>query len=241
MDMKKILQALDTASTKPVEGASDMSKFMSIVTEGANPHKVSLPVQMAMQHYSQPVEKKQPKTSVIGKYFAEAEEAINAKQEEKKTHLRQYASMIAERVRLKESKNRSKQINEANELVTVDNPTDEITVDVPLLIRLLEYAREDAKTDMDLHNVAENLIKLSASGQTLTMANYESIIPSDDVEAELDERSVSQAQAHMMAAAAHNPEFAKKVNIKPSVAKEFNRADKGKNVKSLPQRVQKNK
>ena len=54
---------------------------------------------------------------------------------------------------------------------------------------------------------------------------------------ELDERSVSQAQAHMMAAAAHNPEFAKKVKIKPSVAKEFNRADKGKNIKSLPQRV----
>jgi hypothetical protein len=31
------------------------------------------------------------------------------------------------------------------------NPKDTITVDVPLFIRLLEYAREDAKTDMDLH------------------------------------------------------------------------------------------
>lgn len=56
-------------------------------------------------------------------------------------------------------------------------------------------------------------------------------------EAELEERSVSQAQAHIMAAAAHNPEFAKKAKIKQSVAKEFNRADKGKNIKSLPQRV----
>ena len=56
-------------------------------------------------------------------------------------------------------------------------------------------------------------------------------------EAELEERSVSQAQAHLMAAAAHNPEFAKKVKMKQSVAKEFNRADKGKNIKSLPQRV----
>ena len=238
MDMKKILQAMDGVSTKPVEGASDMSKFMSIVTEGANPHKVALPVQMAMQHYSKPVEKKQPKTSMIGKYFAEAEEAINAKQEEKKTHLRQYASMIAERVRLKESKSVKKQVNEENEIVPVENPTDEITVDVPLLIRLLEYAREDAQTDMDLHNVAENLISLSAEGRTLSMADYDSIINS---EAELDERSVSQAQAHMMAAAAHNPAFAKKVKINPSVAKEFNRADKGKNIKGLPQRVQKNK
>jgi hypothetical protein len=238
MDMKKILQAMDGVSTKPVEGASDMSKFMSIVTEGANPHKVALPVQMAMQHYSKPVGKKQPKTSMIGKYFAEAEEAINAKQEEKKTHLRQYASMIAERVRLKESKSVKKQVNEENEIVPVENPTDEITVDVPLLIRLLEYAREDAQTDMDLHNVAENLISLSAEGRTLSMADYDSIINS---EAELDERSVSQAQAHMMAAAAHNPAFAKKVKINPSVAKEFNRADKGKNIKGLPQRVQKNK
>jgi len=30
------------------------------------------------------------------------------------------------------------------------NPQDKITVDVPLFIRLLEYAREDAKTDIDL-------------------------------------------------------------------------------------------
>lgn len=60
-------------------------------------------------------------------------------------------------------------------------------------------------------------------------------IPVD--ESELAEKSVSQAQAHIMAAAAHNPEFAKKAKIKPSVAKEFNRADKGKNIKSLPQRV----
>lgn len=33
MDMKRILQALDSASTKKVEGASDMSKFVRIVKE----------------------------------------------------------------------------------------------------------------------------------------------------------------------------------------------------------------
>jgi len=60
-------------------------------------------------------------------------------------------------------------------------------------------------------------------------------IPMD--ESELDEKSVSQAQARTMAAAAHNPEFAKKVKIKQSVAKEFNQADKGKNIKSLPKRT----
>lgn len=40
--------------------------------------------------------------------------------------------------------------------------------------------------------------------------------------------SKSKAQAHLMAAVAHNPAFAKKVGIPVSVGKEFNKADKGK-------------
>jgi hypothetical protein len=40
--------------------------------------------------------------------------------------------------------------------------------------------------------------------------------------------STSKKQAKFMAAAAHNPEFAKKAGIPVSVAKEFNAADKGK-------------
>jgi hypothetical protein len=43
------------------------------------------------------------------------------------------------------------------------NPRDIITVDVPLFIRLLEYAREDAQTDMDLHDLTDNIISLSTS------------------------------------------------------------------------------
>jgi len=53
----------------------------------------------------------------------------------------------------------------------------------------------------------------------------------------VDERSVSQAQAHMMAGAAHNPKFAKKVGVKQSVAKEFNKADTGKDIGKLPKKV----
>jgi hypothetical protein len=56
------------------------------------------------------------------------------------------------------------------------NPKDKITLDVPLFIRLLEYAREDAKTDMDLHNVAEKAIELSMTGATLTMTDYDKIV-----------------------------------------------------------------
>jgi hypothetical protein len=71
-------------------------------------------------------------------------------------------------------------------MMTQFNPPDKITVDVPLFIRLLEYAREDAKTDMDLHNVAENAIALSETGKTLTMAQYDEIVKNP--QKELQER-----------------------------------------------------
>lgn len=56
------------------------------------------------------------------------------------------------------------------------NPEDTVTVDIPLLIRIMEYAREDAKTDMDLHDVTERLIELSKNGDVLSMKDYESIV-----------------------------------------------------------------
>lgn len=42
--------------------------------------------------------------------------------------------------------------------------------------------------------------------------------------------SKSPKQARTMAAAAHNPAFARKVGIPTKVAKEFNRADAGKGI-----------
>jgi hypothetical protein len=56
------------------------------------------------------------------------------------------------------------------------NTVDTITVDIPLFIRLLEYSREDAKDDMDLHNVAEKALQLGVSGKTLTMSDYDSLV-----------------------------------------------------------------
>jgi len=67
-------------------------------------------------------------------------------------------------------------IREEIENFTNTNVVDTITMDVPLFIRLLEYAREDAQTDMDLHNVAENAIKLGLGGETLTMKNYNQLV-----------------------------------------------------------------
>tara|TARA_R110000803_G_scaffold23316_2_gene57314 strand:+ start:521 stop:784 length:264 start_codon:yes stop_codon:yes gene_type:complete len=56
------------------------------------------------------------------------------------------------------------------------NPVDSATMDIPLMIRMFEYAREDAKTDMDIHRVTENIIRLSATGKILTMREYDEII-----------------------------------------------------------------
>lgn len=64
----------------------------------------------------------------------------------------------------------------ASEIFESTNPVDVITVDVPLMVRLLEFAKEDAKTDMELHVVTENLIRLSTDGKVLSMAHYDDII-----------------------------------------------------------------
>lgn len=99
MDMKRILQALDTASTQPVEGANDMKKFLSVVTEGANPHKVALPVQMAMQHYQkQEIKPIVKKVTSIGNYFQQVEETILADQTHRKQLIKQYAKKVSQRV-----------------------------------------------------------------------------------------------------------------------------------------------
>ena len=76
------------------------------------------------------------------------------------------------------------------------NPKDTITVDVPLFIRLLEYAREDAQTDMDLHDLADNIIDLSEDGEVLTMDDYNAIVGT--TEEEIAERKMLQVRAGIL-------------------------------------------
>ena len=66
-----------------------------------------------------------------------------------------------------------------DDLMEEENPIDTITMDVPLFIRMLEFAREDASTDMDLHDVAEKAVKLSAEGAPLNMMHYDEIVAKD--------------------------------------------------------------
>jgi len=57
-----------------------------------------------------------------------------------------------------------------------ENKMDVISVDVPLFIRLLEFAREDATDDMMLHDVAEKLIEMCADGDIMQMEQYDEIV-----------------------------------------------------------------
>jgi hypothetical protein len=75
-----------------------------------------------------------------------------------------------------------------SEYVSVQNPPDKVTMDIPLLIRLLEFAREDAEDDIIIHDVAERMVNLSIQGKTLTMDDYSSIIPSERGRMDKEER-----------------------------------------------------
>ena len=63
-----------------------------------------------------------------------------------------------------------------NEAKEEEDKVDTITMDVPLFIRMLEYSREDAAEDMDLHDVTEKAISLGKERGILQMDDYDEII-----------------------------------------------------------------
>jgi hypothetical protein len=56
------------------------------------------------------------------------------------------------------------------------NPVDVVKMDIPLFIRMLEFAREDAVDDEQLHAVTERITKMAAEGNIITMAEYDKIV-----------------------------------------------------------------
>lgn len=75
--MKKILQALDGASTKPAEGSSDMKKFVQIVNEGkGSNNRLTTAEQMV---YEKPVKKEPAGESWIRPYIALVESELSNK------------------------------------------------------------------------------------------------------------------------------------------------------------------
>jgi hypothetical protein len=106
-ELQKQKQAQQTAQTgQPQQPAlkEDILRLAGILKEGTTPHKVALPVQMAMQHYQKPITEKRVLKTAIEKYFKEAEEDILKKKEYRRQLINQYASVIAERVLTKEER-----------------------------------------------------------------------------------------------------------------------------------------
>lgn len=57
-----------------------------------------------------------------------------------------------------------------------DDMPSAVDIDTPLLLRLLEFARESTTTDVDLHKIIENLLKLKMEYDTLTMECYDKVV-----------------------------------------------------------------
>lgn len=72
---------------------------------------------------------------------------------------------------------------------------DTVTLDVPLFIRMLEYAKEDAADDMDLHDLAEKTIALNKQKGILSMEDYDTLIPPAD---QIDENVDDMAKVYWM-------------------------------------------
>ena len=67
---------------------------------------------------------------------------------------------------------------------------DIVTLDVPLFIRMLEYAKEEAADDMDLHELATKTIALSKQRGILSMEDYDTLIPpTDQIDENLDDKA----------------------------------------------------
>lgn len=107
--------------TTHVVQENSLNKFLSIVdknnvsilNEGKGPHKVTLPVQMAMQHFQNKETTSIKKKLGISKYLHKVEEELAEQQAHKRQLINQYASTIAERVLMKESKLDERSVSQA--------------------------------------------------------------------------------------------------------------------------------
>lgn len=72
----------------------------------------------------------------------------------------------------------------------VNDKEDVITLNIPLMIRMLELAREDVKDDMELHRITERLIDIRDKG-VLTMDDYNFIAGLKE-ELEIDDEMINE-------------------------------------------------
>ncbi len=98
-------------------------------------------------------------------------------------------------------------------------------MDVPLFIRMLEYAKEDAKTDMDLHKATERAIELSQNGvECLGMDNYNKIV---GAKAKKEVKEMDSGSSGSFEAPMSMPIIKRKINEEESTEEEEDEAKKG--------------
>jgi hypothetical protein len=78
----------------------------------------------------------------------------------------------------------------------VNDKEDVITLNIPLMIRMLELAREDVKNDMELHRITERLIDIRDKG-VLTMDDYNFIAGLKE-ELEIDDEMITELRTSTM-------------------------------------------
>jgi hypothetical protein len=191
MDMKKILQAIDGQAAKPQAEVGDMKKFVSIIAESTGPRSETV----ALNTYN---EKTSSSPKLIDRYFKQVEEEFSeglAAKQEKVKHLAERASRqvgnyghqssFAKHVQQSKSpsdrivqmaKSGAKVSNRHGYKSEETDPVDTVTLDIPLLLRIMEYSKEDAQDDMALHDVTQRLIELSKKVDVINMDHYDAIV-----------------------------------------------------------------
>lgn len=150
------------------------------LTEGLSPRELELKNQLYNQFKSN-------KREFIKKYKGNAEQVMigRAIKTAKNMVMKEQKQRIKEMVKSSLANGPVEEINSVEYVqnrkpVDEKNPIDTVRMDIPLLIRVMEFAKEDAKTDMDLHAAAENMIELSKKDRVLNMDDYNSIVSPDE-------------------------------------------------------------
>jgi hypothetical protein len=100
-------------------------------------------------------------------YYLEKGEAADLRYAEMlKKDIADARAELDRRIKSKKGTNEAKQ----------EDPTDIIAMDIPLFLRMLEYAREDAEQDIDLHKVTERAIEAVKLRGLLSMEDYQDIV-----------------------------------------------------------------
>jgi hypothetical protein len=85
-------------------------------------------------------------------------------------------SKVAENTQMKDLKKVQEFFSKPMGEATQEDPTDIIAMDVPLFLRMLEWAKEEAAEDVDLHKVTERAIEAVKLRGLLSMDDYNDLI-----------------------------------------------------------------